>query len=152
MVRQKLDQLGVALPKFVAPIGSYVPVRTVGKLIVLSGQLPMLDGKLLAVGPVPSAVSIETAHVGARQCVINALAAVDTFVPGGVDSIASVVRLGVFVLSDAGFEGQPKVGNGASDFLLELFADAGRHARSAVGVNALPLGASVEIDFLFEMK
>lgn len=152
MVRSKLEQLGITLPKFVAPIGSYVPVRTAGKLIVLSGQLPMLNGQLMTVGPVPSKVSIEQAHAGARQCVINALAAVDAFVPGGIDSIASVVRLGVFVLSDPGFEAQPKVGNGASDFLLELFGDAGRHARSAVGVNALPLGASVEIDFLFEMK
>jgi enamine deaminase RidA (YjgF/YER057c/UK114 family) len=100
---------------------------------------------------VPSKTTVDAAAAAARQCVINALAAAKTVLPS-VDDIIGVVRVGVFVSSDTGFTAQPKVANGASEFLLELFGDPGRHARAAVGVNALPLDASVEVEFVFEVR
>jgi len=150
MVRPALDRLGIVLPPLAGPFGAYVPARRAGGLVFVAGQLPMREGKLLASGPVPSAVSVEQVQQAARQCVVNALASVETL-PGGVDALAGVVRVGCFVLSDDGFDGQPRVANAASELLLELFGDAGKHARAAVGVNALPLGASVEVEFLFEV-
>ena len=148
---EKLASLKIELPSVPGPFGAYVPARRSGNLLFIAGQLPMKDGKLLCTGNVPSQASIDDATTAARQCVINALAAARTVVPN-IDEIAGVVRVGVFVSSDAGFTAQPKVANGASEFLLELFGDAGRHARAAVGVNALPLDASVEIEFVFELR
>ena len=113
-------------------------------LIFVSGQLPTVDGKLTATGPVPSKTSVEDATAAARQCVLNGLAAALS-----VGEVAGVLRVGGFVQSDPGFDGQPRVVNGASDLLLEIFGDSGRHARAAVGTNALPLDASVEIEFTF---
>ncbi len=150
MLAEKLKSLGVELPTVSGPFGAYVPARRIGNLIYIAGQLPMKDGKLLATGPVPSRTSVEQAQLAARQCVINAIAAIGT-VCDSIDIIAGVVRVGVFVSSDAGFTQQPKVANGASELLLELFGDAGRHVRAAVGVNVLPLDASVEIEFIFEV-
>lgn len=150
MIRSKLESLGIALSKSAATYGAYVPAKRVGNLVYTAGQLPMKDGKLLATGPVPSASSIESAQAAARQCVINALNAVENLC--GVDSLTGVARVGVFVLSDSGFDKQPAVANAASEFLIEIFGDAGRHVRAAVGTNALPLNASVEIEFIFETK
>jgi enamine deaminase RidA (YjgF/YER057c/UK114 family) len=148
---EKLSSLNVHVPTVSGAFGSYVPARRVGNLVFVSGQLPMKDGKLLAAGPVPSRVSPEAASAAARQCVINALAAVQT-VLASLDQIAGVVRVGAFVASDVSFTAQPAVANGASDFLLELLGDKGRHARAAVGVNVLPLDASVEVEFVFEVE
>jgi enamine deaminase RidA (YjgF/YER057c/UK114 family) len=148
---EKLSALHIELPAVPGPFGAYVPARRIGDLIFVSGQLPMLRGTLLASGAVPSACSIEQARLGARQCVINALAAVKA-VEGTVDGLAGVVRVGAFVCCDAEFTQQPQVANAASELLLELFGDVGRHGRVAVGTNALPLGASVEIEFLFVCK
>lgn len=148
----KLASLNITLPTISGPFGSYVPVKRVGNLVFVSGQLPMKDGKLMAAGQVPSRCSPEDAKAAARQCVINGLAAVNSIIPGGVDSIVQVVRLGAFVSSDAGFTQQPSIANGASDFLIELLGDAGRHVRAAVGTNTLPLDAAVEIEFTFEVK
>src|SRR5439155_11891919 len=120
-------------------------------LIFVAGQLPMKDGKLMATGQVPSRCSVENARAAARQCVINAIAAVQS-IAGGIDSIAGVVRLGAFVSSDATFTDQPKVADAASELLKEIFGDAGQHARAAVGVNTLPRDAAVEIEILFEAK
>jgi enamine deaminase RidA (YjgF/YER057c/UK114 family) len=120
-------------------------------LVYVAGQLPMKDGKLLASGQVPSRCSIESAKAAARQCVVNALAAVKTIEPD-LDKLAGVVRVGAFVSSDTNFTEQPKVANGASEFLLELFGESGRHVRAAVGVNTLPLDASVEVEFVFELR
>jgi enamine deaminase RidA (YjgF/YER057c/UK114 family) len=145
---EKLSAMNITLPALSGPFGAYVPARRSGELIFVSGQLPMSQGTLLASGPVPSACSIEQAKLGARQCVINALAAVKA-VEGSIDGLTGVVRVGAFVWCDTGFAGQPTVANAASELLLELFGEAGRHARAAVGTNALPLGASVEIEFLF---
>jgi enamine deaminase RidA (YjgF/YER057c/UK114 family) len=148
---QRLASLNIGLPPVPGPFGAYVPARRSGNLLFIAGQLPMRDGKLLAVGTVPSRTSVDDAAAAARQCVINALAAAQTAL-ASIDDITGVVRVGVFVSSDAGFTAQPTVANGASTFLLDLFGDAGRHARAAVGVNALPLDASVEVEFVFEVR
>jgi enamine deaminase RidA (YjgF/YER057c/UK114 family) len=150
MISSKLESLGIVLTKSAATFGAYVPAKRVGKLIYTAGQLPMKDGKLMASGPVPSATSIESAQACAKQCVINALNAVENLC--GVDELAGVLRVGAFVLSDDGFDKQPAVANAASEFLIEIFGDAGKHVRAAVGTNALPLGASVEIEFIFETR
>jgi len=146
----KLAALGITVPTVPGPFGAYVPARRSGGLVFVAGQLPMKDGKLLATGPVPSRCPIDAAREAARQCVINGLAAVQS---AGVDlnALAGVVRVGAFVNSDTGFTEQPKVANAASELLLDLFGDPGRHARAAVGVNTLPLDAAVEIEFVFEV-
>jgi enamine deaminase RidA (YjgF/YER057c/UK114 family) len=147
MLTEKLKSLGIVMPKLSGPFGAYVPARRVGNLVYVAGQLPMKDGKLLASGAVPSKCSVEAAQAAARQCVINGLAAAATVVDS-IDAISGVVRVGVFVSSDVSFTQQPTVANGASELLLELFGDTGRHARAAVGVNVLPLDASVEIEMI----
>jgi enamine deaminase RidA (YjgF/YER057c/UK114 family) len=147
--RDTLASLQIVLPSVPGPFGAYVPARRVGNLIFVAGQLPMKDGHLLAIGQVPSRCPIEQAKLAARYCVINALAAVNTL-PGGIEQISGVVRVGAFVSSDSSFTQQPQVANGASELLLEIFGDSGKHARAAVGVNALPLDSSVEIEFVFE--
>src|SRR5205807_9612131 len=146
---EKLKALHIDLPAVPGPFGAYVPAKRVDNLIYVAGQLPMKDGKLVATGQVPSRCSIEQAKTAARQCVINALAAVKA-VEGSIDQITGVVRVGAFVSSDTSFTEQPKVANGASEFLIELLADAGKHVRAAVGVNTLPLDASVEVEFIFQ--
>jgi enamine deaminase RidA (YjgF/YER057c/UK114 family) len=146
-----LSSRNITLPAVPGPFGAYVPAKRVGDLVFVAGQLPMKDGKLLAIGPVPSKTSVDDAAVAARQCVINALAAVQAVV-GSVDAIVGVVRVGAFVASDSTFTAQPKVANGASEFLVELLGDAGKHVRAAVGVNVLPLDASVEVEFVFEVS
>jgi enamine deaminase RidA (YjgF/YER057c/UK114 family) len=150
-LKQRLADLKITLPAVAGPFGAYVPARRAGPLVFVAGQLPMRGLKLLATGPVPSRCSVDDARAAARQCVINGLAAVQA-VGIDLDALAGVVRLGVFVCSDPGFTAQPQVANAASELLLELFGDAGKHARAAVGVNTLPLDASVEIEFLFEMR
>jgi enamine deaminase RidA (YjgF/YER057c/UK114 family) len=147
----RLKQLSIALPAISGPFGAYVPAKRVGHLVYVAGQLPMKEGKLMSVGPVPSRASIEQAKQAARQCVVNALGAVAAVI-GSLDDLLGVVRVGVFVSSDAGFTEQPQVANGASELLLELFGDTGRHVRAAVGVNTLPLNASVEVEFIFEIR
>src|SRR5450432_2760749 len=147
-LQQKLASLNITLPAIAGPFGAYVPAKRVGNLIFVSGQIPMKDGKVLAIGQVPSRCSIEQAKLAARQCVINALAAVNSL-PGGIDHLIGVARVGAFVRSDANFTQQPQVANGASELLLEIFGEAGKHVRAAVGVNVLPLDAAVEIEFIF---
>jgi enamine deaminase RidA (YjgF/YER057c/UK114 family) len=150
-IESRLRSLGITLPTVPGPFGAYVPAKRSGNLVFVAGQLPMKEGKLLASGQVPSRCSVEDAKAAARQCVINGLAAVRTVEPN-LDRIAGVVRVGAFVSSDPTFTQQPQVANGASELLLELFGDAGRHARAAVGVNTLPLDASVEVEFVFELR
>lgn len=149
-IDDKLAAAGITLPPVPGPFGAYVPAKRVGNLVYVAGQLPMKEGKLLATGQVPSRCTIEQAKAAARQCVINALAAVKA-VEGRVDHIVGVVRVGAFVSSDTSFTEQPKVANGASEFLIELFGDAGKHVRAAVGVNTLPLDAAVEVEFIFQV-
>ena len=149
-IEARLKLMGVSLPKLAGPFGAYVPARRSGTQVYVSGQLPMRDGKLLAVGQVPSRCAIELAREAAAQCVLNALAAVQA-VGIALDSLAGVVRVGVFVSSAPTFTQQPQVANAASELLVELFGEAGRHARAAVGVASLPLDAAVEIEFVFEL-
>src|SRR5438309_718046 len=118
-VQNRLNELGIALPAVAGPFGAYVPVKRVGNLLYVAGQLPMKDGKLMATGQVPSRASVEQAKSAARQCVINALGAVQS-VEGSVDHLIGVVRVGAFVSSDTTFTQQPQVANGASELLLEL--------------------------------
>lgn len=147
---QKLAELGFSLPAPAAPVAAYIPTKRTGNLLFVSGQVPFRDGKLVATGPVPSAVTLEAAQECARQCVLNGLAAVKASI-GSLDRVKSIVRVGVFVQSDAGFTDQPKVANGASELLVDIFGDHGRHARAAVGAPSLPLNAPVEVEFVFEV-
>ena len=146
-----LTRMGLTLPPAPKPVAAYVPAVRTGNLIFVSGQLPMSAGALMATGPVPSKVSIEDAQKAARQCALNALAVVADQLGGDLSKVKRVVRLGVFVQSDDRFVGQPKVANGASEFMMEVFGEAGRHARAAVGTNALPLDACVEVEVLIEV-
>ena len=147
-----LASLGLVLPPAPKPVAAYVPAVRSGNLIFVSGQLPLSDGALLATGPVPSKVSIEEAQKAARQCALNALAVLADQLGGDLSRVVRIVRLGVFVQSDDRFDGKPKVANGASEFMQQVFGEAGRHARAAVGTNALPLDASVEVEVLAEVR
>ena len=145
---QKLSELGVKLPAPPNPVAAYLPAVVHEQTVLVSGQIPMVEGSLKFKGSVPSEVSEVDAMSAARCCALNALAVVDSVVPGGLDAVDQILRLGVFVQSDAGFHGQPAVANGASEFMQEVFGEKGRHARAAVGVIALPLGATVEIELM----
>ena len=147
-----LAALGLTLPTAPKPVASYVPAVRSGNLVFVSGQLPMKDGQLLATGPVPSKCTPEAAHAAARQCVLNGLAVLGDQIGGDFSRVVRVVRVGAFVQSDDGWTEQPKVANGGSELLQQVFGEAGRHARAAVGTNALPLGASVEIELLVEVR
>lgn len=146
----RLAALGLVLPPPVAPVAAYIPTRTIGNLLFVAGQIPMREGKLIATGSVPDAVSIELAQQCARQCVLNSLAAAKVAL-GSLDRIASVVRIGCFVSCGPAFTDHPKVANGASELLVSIFGEAGKHARAAVGSSSLPLGAPVEVEFLYEV-
>ncbi len=146
-IENHLRELGLALPPVPQPVGAYVPGVRVGGLVYTSGTLPMVDGKLVATGRVPDAVPVEQAARAARQAVLNALAVVAEQA-GGLDRVARIVRLNVFVNSEPGFGAQATVANGASELLLELFGEAGRHTRCALGAAALPLNAPVELDLV----
>ena len=147
--RARLAELGLELPAVVPPVGSYVPAVQTGPLVFTSGQLPLAGGELGAVGKVGAQVSPERAKELARTCALNALSAVDALV--GLDAVVRVVKVTGFVASTADFTGQPAVVNGASELLGEVFGDAGRHARSAVGVASLPLDAPVEVEVVVEV-
>jgi enamine deaminase RidA (YjgF/YER057c/UK114 family) len=147
--QQRLAELGLRLPAVAAPAGSYLPAVQTGNLVYTAGQLPFVDGKLEITGKVGAGVSPEQANALARVCALNALAAVDALV--GLDRVVRVVRVGGFVASTPEFTGHPGVVNGASDLLAEVFGAAGRHARAAVGVVALPLDAPVEVDLIVEV-
>jgi len=147
----RLAEQKITLPEPAAPVGSYVPAILTGRYAMCSGQLALRDGKLLHEGKVPGGVSVEDAKHDAEAAAINGVAAIAN-VAGGVNNIARIVRVCVYVASDAGFTAQPTIANGASDMLVKIFGDAGRHARAAVGVAELPLGASVEVEILAEVS
>ena len=149
-VRARLSELGLELPEVVPPVGAYVPAVRSGDLVFTSGQLPMIEGALPAMGKVGALVTPEQAKDLARTCALNALAAIEALV--GLDSVVRVVKLVGFVASTPDFTGQPGVVNGASELLGEVFGDAGQHARSAVGVAALPLDAPVEVELVVEVR
>jgi len=147
----RLDALGLALPPVATPLAAYVPAVRSGRLVYTAGQLPLVDGKLLMTGRVGAQVSVEDGAALARTCALNALAAVAS-VTGGLSVVTRIVKIAGFVASDPSFTGQPLVVNGASELMLEVFGDAGRHARSAVGVAVLPLDAPVEIELIAEVR
>jgi enamine deaminase RidA (YjgF/YER057c/UK114 family) len=151
-VAEKLASLGWVMPEAAKPIAAYVPCVRTGDLLFVSGQLPWKEGKLLAEGKVPSAVSLELAQKAAGQCAVLGLAVACGELGGDWGRLARVVRVGVFVQSDDSFAEQAKVANGASDLLLQVLGEAGRHARAAVGVNALPLNSAVEVEFVFQVR
>jgi enamine deaminase RidA (YjgF/YER057c/UK114 family) len=150
-VEKKLASLGIALPAPASPIANYVPFVRSGNLLILSGQLCFSgDGKLVATGQLGGGVSIEDGQKAARACAINLLAQVKAAL-GELDKVNRVLRLGGFINSAPGFSDGAKVMNGASDLMVEVFGDKGRHARSTVGVSALPANAAVEVEGLFEV-
>lgn len=146
---ERLAGLGLVLPPVVPPVAAYVPAVRTGSLVFTSGQLPVVDGALLATGKVGSGVTAEQAKDLARTCALNALAAVDALV--GLDAVVRVVKVVGFVASAPDFTGQPGVVNGASELLGQVLGDAGVHARSAVGVASLPLDAPVEVELVVEV-
>ncbi len=153
---KRLEELGISLDTPARPVAAYVPAVIHGDLLFISGQIPMRDGELLAHGAVPGQVSVETAIECARQCTINGLAAANAALRGsglaGVDDIERVIRVGCWVACEPGFAEQPRIANGASELLIDIFGESGRHVRAAVGAISLPLNATVEIEFVFQIR
>jgi enamine deaminase RidA (YjgF/YER057c/UK114 family) len=147
--KERLAELGLELPPVTAPLAAYVPAVRTGNVVYTSGQLPMMDGQLVASGKVGAQIRPDQAKEMARRCALNALAAIDALV--GLDAIVRIVKVVGYVASADGFTGQPGVVNGASELLGDIFGEAGRHARSAVGVAELPLGAPVEVELIVEV-
>jgi enamine deaminase RidA (YjgF/YER057c/UK114 family) len=146
----RLAELGLVLPPVAAPVAAYVPAVRTGSYVYTAGQIPLAEGKLVATGKVGAEISAEEAARLARICALNGLAAVAS-VAGGLSAIRRIVKVTGFVASSPGFTGQPQVLNGASELLLEVLGEAGRHARSAVGVAELPLDAPVEVELIAEV-
>ena len=149
-VDRKLEELGLSLPEAAAPVAAYVPVVEAGGLLHLSGQLPFRAGQLVT-GRLGDGVSLEDGQEAAKLCGLMIVAQVKKYLGGDLSRVKRIVKLGVFVNSAADFTDQPKVANGASELMVALFGEAGKHARSAVGVPVLPLGAAVEVDAIIEL-
>lgn len=147
---ERLAALGLSVPTVVPPLAAYVPAVRSGSLVFTAGQLPARDGVMLATGKLGAEVTEEQGYECARQCALNALAAIKAEI-GDLAAIKRVVKAVVFVASTPDFTAQPKVANGASELLGEVFGDAGKHARSAVGVTALPLDVPVEVELVVEV-
>jgi enamine deaminase RidA (YjgF/YER057c/UK114 family) len=145
----RLAELGLALPAVAKPLAAYIPAVRTGSYVYTSGQLPLVDGKLQGTGKVGDTVTVEEAAGYARTAALNAVAAAAS-VAGGLDAIKRVVKVVVFVSSATGFTGQAQVANGASELLQDVFGEAGRHARSAVGMAVLPLDTPVEVEMVVE--
>lgn len=149
MIAERLAELGIDLPPAPAPVASYIPVRLAAGLAFVSGQIP--DGASLHPGHLGHDVTIEQGQEAARRCVLQALSALREAL-GSLDRVVDIVKLTVFVASAPGFTDQPKVANGASDLLVEVFGEPGKHAREAVGVAELPLGACVEVSVVVALS
>jgi len=150
-VEARLAKLGITLPEAAAPVANYVPYVTSGKLVFVSGQVTVEAGEFKFVGKLGRDFSVEEGQQAARLCAINLLAQLKAACGGDLDKVRRVVKLGVFVNGTPDFTDQPKVANGASDLMVEVFGDTGRHARFAVGAGGLPLGVAVEVDGVFEI-
>lgn len=151
-VAQKLTELGLTLPEVSLPAANYVPCQIAGNTLYVSGQLPMKDGKPQFIGKVGREFSIEEGQECARICGVNILAHVRNALGGDFSKVKRLIRLGVFVNAPDDFTDHPKVANGVSDMMVNLFGDNGKHARFAVGVSGLPFGVAVEVDATFELK
>jgi enamine deaminase RidA (YjgF/YER057c/UK114 family) len=147
---ERLASLGLSVPEVAAPVAAYIPALRTGSYVFTSGQLPMRDGQLIHTGKVGGEVGVEEAVECARQCALNALAAVRAEV-GELSRVKRIVKAVAFVASTPDFTGQPGIANGASELFGEVFGEAGRHARSAVGVSVLPLDAPVEVELIVEV-
>ena len=150
-IEARLAAAGVTLPEAAAPAANYIPTVTYGKVLQTSGQLPMENGALAVTGKHGTEVDVETGQKAARLCAINVLAQAKSALGGDLSKIGRLLKITVFVASDPSFAEQHKVANGASDFFVEILGDTGRHARSAVGVPALPMNAAVEVEATFEI-
>ena len=151
IVESRLRELGIQLSEPPKPVASYIPAKQTGNLVFTAGQLPMVNGELISSGLLGKDVEIEEAHNAARICTLNALAAIKSVI-GDLDRIKQIVRVVGYVASVPTFIQQPAVVNGASELLLEIFGENGKHARSAVGIAVLPLNASVEIELTVEIE
>lgn len=151
MIEARLLELGITLPAAQPPVATYVPYVITGNLVVVSGQLPMKDGKLGWSGKLGGTVSPDEGRAAARQCLLNVLAHLSTACEGDLDRVSRVIRLGGFIACTPDFVQHPAIMNGASDLAVEIFGEAGRHARATVGVPSLPLDAAVEIEGMFEI-
>ena len=147
----RLAELGIALPEAAAPVANYVAYVVSGNVVHVAGQLPVENGELKYAGAVGGEVSVEDGAAAARLCALNVIAQVKAACGGDLDRVARVLKLNGFVNAPAGFTDQPKVVNGASDLMVDVFGEAGRHARSAIGMGSLPFDASVEIDAMVEI-
>jgi enamine deaminase RidA (YjgF/YER057c/UK114 family) len=148
----RLAELGITLPQAVAPAANYVPARRSGNLVYIAGPVPTADGRDQVVGKLGRDVSVEDGQKAARLCAINILAQLRQALGGSLDNVVGCVRLGGFVNATPEFGDQPKVINGASDLMVAVFGDAGRHARAAVGCASLPRNVAVEVDAIFEVR
>lgn len=150
-IEARLGQLGIVLPPAIAPMANYVPFNVAGSLVVVSGQVPAQDGKIAVMGKVSEGVSLDEGRAAARLCFLNVLTHLRVACGGDLDRVVRVVRLGGFVASPASFTQHALVMNGASDTSVEIFGEAGRHARTTIGVPALPGDAAVEVEGMFEI-
>ncbi len=150
-IEARLQALGITLPTPAAPIANYVPFAVSGKLVVISGQIPLRDGAVAFTGKVGAEVTPEQGKDAARLCFINLLAQLKSAAGGDLDRVARVLRLGGFIAAPASFTQHAAVMNGASDLAVEVFGDAGRHARTTIGVPSLPTDAAVEVEGMFEL-
>jgi enamine deaminase RidA (YjgF/YER057c/UK114 family) len=150
-IEERINGMGIFIPEVPKPVAAYIPAKKVANLIFTAGQLPMVNGELISKGLLGQDVEIDEAYKAARICTINALAAIKGVI-GDLDEILQIVRVVGYVASLPTFTQQPAVVNGASELLLEIFGDKGKHARSAVGMAVLPLNASVEIELTVEVK
>lgn len=147
-IESRLAGLGLVLPQSPQPLASYVPYVRWNRLVMIAGQLPMREGRLVVQGRVPDEIDLDTAASAARQCVLNALAILKNAVEGDWERVERILRVAVYVRSRDDFTEQPRVANGASELLVTLFGAAGHHARVTLGVNALPLGSPVELEMM----
>jgi len=148
-VIERLADLGITLPVPMAPVATYVPVTIAGNLVIVSGQLPAIEGKVAVTGKLGAGVTLEEGQHAARLCLINLLAHLQNTVPGGLNKVTRVLRLGGFINAAPEFSQHAVVMNGASDLTVAAFGEAGRHARSTIGVSSLPLDAAVEVEGMF---
>jgi len=151
MFEEKINHMGITIPEVVKPLAAYIPAMQVGNLVMTSGQVPISEGKVKYIGKLGSDLSEEEGKKAAKLCALNCLSAIKSVIDT-LDKINRVVKLTVFVSSAEGFTAQPKVANGASEFIGEIFGDAGKHVRSAVGVSELPLNSAVEIEMIVEIQ
>jgi enamine deaminase RidA (YjgF/YER057c/UK114 family) len=149
-IDRAMKDLGIELPVAAAPVANYLPYVIAGNLLFISGQVPLHNGKLMFTGKVGADLFVPEAQMAARQCALNVLAQVRKALDGELDRVVGIVKLGAFVNSTPDFTEHPQVVNGASDVMVEIFEDKGKHARFAVGVSSLPLNASVEVDAVVE--